>query len=157
MPSHQNDLHLIPNILENITTTTNSNRNHIIILGGDFNRDVALIGHTNKNIHTLPNENDHQWHRYITQFNYQYINTNTTYSRQAGNNYFNTSLINYFYIYNPTYTSTTNINFQQNSNHFPIILNLPPNTTLSRPISNKPIPIFDYSTSYHKKILINST
>ena len=59
MPSHQNDLHLIPNILENITTTTNRNRNHIIILGGDFNRDIALIGRTNKYIHTPPNENDH--------------------------------------------------------------------------------------------------
>ena len=78
---HQNDLHLIPNILDNVTTTINKNQNHIIILGGNFNKDIALIGCNNEHIHIPPNENDHQWHKYITQLNYQYINTNTTYSR----------------------------------------------------------------------------
>ena len=52
MPSLQNNLHLIPNIQEKITTTTNRNQNHIIILGGDFNRDVALTGRTNEYTHT---------------------------------------------------------------------------------------------------------
>ena len=121
MLSHQNDLHLILNILKNITTTINKIQNHIIILGGDFNKDVALIGHTNKYIHTLPNENDHQWHKYIIQLNYQYISTSRTYNKQGGNNYSNTNLKDGFYIYNaiPTqYTSTISINFQQNLNHF---------------------------------------
>ena len=140
MPSYQNNLHLIFNILENITTTTNRNQNHIIILGGDFNRDAALVGRINKYIYTPPNENDHQWHRYITQLNCQYINTNTTYSRQRRNNYSNTSLIDGFYIYNPTptqYTSITNIDFEQNLDHFPITLNLHPGTILSRLITEQ--------------------
>jgi exonuclease III len=46
MPSYHNDLHLIPSIMQTITQQITHHPNAHIILCGDFNRDIALIGHT---------------------------------------------------------------------------------------------------------------
>ena len=129
MPSHQEDQHLIPNILEKITTITNRNYNHIIIIGGDFNRDIAFIGCTSNYTLTPPNEINHQWHRFITKLDYQYINTNTTYNRQGGNNYSNTSLIDGFYIYNSTPTHYTSHQYKLSTKLGPLSHHIksPPN------------------------------
>jgi hypothetical protein len=47
MPSHAEDLSLIPIIQNTITDHINAHPNHTYILCGDFNRDIALIGRQN--------------------------------------------------------------------------------------------------------------
>ena len=44
MPSHIEDLRLIPIIQQTIRTQIDSHPNHTYILCGDFNRDIAFIG-----------------------------------------------------------------------------------------------------------------
>ena len=56
MPSHEEDLPLMPNIQNTITNQINGHPDHTYILCRDFNRDVALIGKkmTNKPDHHNP-------------------------------------------------------------------------------------------------------
>ena len=44
MPSHQDDLALIPEIYNDITNLTQNHPNHTQILTRDFNRAIVLIG-----------------------------------------------------------------------------------------------------------------
>ena len=136
MPSHEEDIRLIPIIQQFIQTQINTYPNHIYILCGDFNRDIALIGRQNRNNNTPPQAEDTQWRVFIDNLNLEYIPTNTTYSRQGGHNYMETSLIDGFFISsqnNIQFTSTTITNLDLNSDHFPITLHIPPNTLLARP------------------------
>ena len=43
MPTHHEDLQLIPIIKKNICSTMNAHQTHTIILLGDFNQDIKLI------------------------------------------------------------------------------------------------------------------
>ena len=52
MPSHKDDIRLIPIIQQNITQQTTNHPNHTHIVCGDFNRDIALIGRQNEYITT---------------------------------------------------------------------------------------------------------
>jgi hypothetical protein len=54
MPTHLEDIHLIPHLKNEITNQITINPNHIYTLCGDFNRDIALRGRQNNNINTLP-------------------------------------------------------------------------------------------------------
>ena len=67
--------------------------------------------------------------------NFTYISTNTTYSRQGGHNYTNTSLLDGFYHKSPLTNLIfyTLLNLQQKFDHFPLKLTLPLNTLLARP------------------------
>jgi exonuclease III len=128
MPTHQEDVALIQIIQNNITQQTLRNPNSHIILGGDFNRDIALIGRTHNLTAIPPHRMDLEWREYIDSLQFQYIETNTEYTRQGGQNYMDTSLIDGFYIKSPTNlrcTSETNKDFIQNSDHFPVTLNIP--------------------------------
>jgi hypothetical protein len=65
-----------------------------------------------------------------------YTNTNTTYTRQGRLDYTHTSLIDGYFTkspHNTRFTSQTNTDFQQNSDHFPISLFLPNNIILAQP------------------------
>jgi hypothetical protein len=69
----------------------------------------------------------------------QDIPTDTNYSYQGGNNYTSTSFIDGFYTkiqQNPSnmprFTSKTILNLKQNSDHYPICLDIPPNNTVSK-------------------------
>jgi hypothetical protein len=69
----------------------------------------------------------------------QHIPTNTNYSYEGGNNYTSTSLIDGFYIKTqqnspnqPTLIANTILNLKQNSYHYPICLNIPPNNIISK-------------------------
>ena len=109
----------------------------------DFNRDIALIGHYANDQYYPPSEPDHLWHSYITNNQLTYIPTDTTYSRQGGSNYINTSLLDEFYYKGllTNITSYTLLNLQQNSDHFLLKLILPSNILLSEPpcqICNNP-------------------
>jgi exonuclease III len=136
MPTHLEDTQLIPNIKTTITNQISAHPNHTYTLCGDFNRDIALIGRQNDNHNTLPQEEDLQWKNFTTSLDLEYIPTNTTFTRQGGNNYTSTSLIDGFYIKSPDnnlYSSTTNTHMNLNSDHYPIALHIPHNTLLARP------------------------
>ena len=137
MPTHLEDIRLIPNIKTTITSQITLHTDHTYVFCEDFNRDIALIGRQNDNLNTPPQEEDIQWRTFTASLNLEYIPTNTTYSRQGGNNYTSTSLIDGFYINKPDnsrYFSTTNTDRDLNSDHYPITLHIPHNTLLARPI-----------------------
>ena len=144
MPTHTDDIRYIPIIKQNITQQMVTHPNHICILCGDFNRDIALIGRQNDYNNTLPQPEDIEWRAFIDSIQLTYIPTNNTYSRQGGQNYTQTSLIDGYYIKSPNkdlYTSNTNNDHNLNSDHSPVTLHIPPNTLLARqspPATNKP-------------------
>jgi hypothetical protein len=116
----------------------------------DFNRDIALIGRQHNTTRTAPIQQDLDWKQFTNSLYLQYIPTDTTYSHQGGNNYTSTSLIEGFYTKiqqnppnMPTFTSKTILNQKQNSDHYPICLDIPPNYIISKkhapaPNNNKP-------------------
>ena len=134
IPTHLEDTYLIPYLKTEITNQINMHPNHMHILCGDFNKDIALIGRQNNNSNTPPQEEDIQW----TTLNLEYIPTNSNISRQGGYNYTSTSLIDGIYINSPDnsrFTSTTNTNMNLNSDHFPVTLHIPQNILIARPPS----------------------
>ena len=135
MPSHNEDLRLIPIIQQTIKIQIDAHPNHTYILCGDFNRDIALIGRQNEQRLTPPQEEDLAWNIYVESLFLTYIPTNTNYSRQGGHNYTHTSLIDGFYTNTQNsniYTSTTLVDSNLNSDHLPITLHIPPNKLLAR-------------------------
>ena len=144
MPSHEEDIRLIPIIQQNITQQTINHPNHTHVICGDFNRDIVLIGRQNEYITTPPQAEDIEWRTFMNNMQLAYIPTNSPYSRQGGQNYNQTSLIDGYYIKtsnNALYTSTTNNDHNLNSDHSPVTLHIPPNTLLARcipPATDKP-------------------
>ena len=110
MPTHDDDIHLIPIIQNTITQTLHKYPTLKILMCRDFNRDIALIGHYANDQFYPPSELDVLWHTYTTANNFTYIPTNTTYTRQGGHNYINTSLIDGFY-YKRNLTHLTSIHY----------------------------------------------
>ena len=105
---------------------------------GDFNRDIVLIGRQMTTSIHHHKKKIYNGGPLINAFlNLEYIPTNTTFSRQSGNYYTSTNLIDGFYINlldNSRYSSTTNTHIVLNSYHCPLILDIPHNTLLARPI-----------------------
>jgi hypothetical protein len=101
---------------------------------GDFNMDIALIGRQHGTTSTVPTQEDLDWKQFTNSLHLQYIPTDTNYSHQGGNSYTSTSLIDGFYTKiqqippnMPTLTSKTILNLKENSDHYPICLDIPPN------------------------------
>jgi exonuclease III len=150
MPTHIEDITLIPIIQTTIFNQIHNNPLSNIIMLGDFNRDIALIGRQHNDTKTAPTHQDLEWRQFTNSLHLKYIPTNTNYSYQGGNDYTSTSLIDGFYIKTqqnppntPSFTSKTILNLKQNSDHFPISLEIPPNKLISKkhvaaPINNKP-------------------
>jgi hypothetical protein len=146
MPTHIEDITLIPIIQTTIFNHIHNNPLSNIILLGDFNRDIALIGRQHGTTRTAPTQQDLDWKQFTNSLHLQYIPTNTDYSHQGGNNYTSTSLIDGFYTKiqqnppnMPRFTSKTILNLIQNSDHYPICLNIPSNNNISKlpaPASN---------------------
>lgn len=135
MPTYREDTQLIPYIKTIIANQITVHPDHTYTLCGDFNRDIALIGRQDDNLNTPPQKKDMQWKTFTASLNFEYIPTNTTFSRQGGNNYTSTSLIDGFYINSPDntrFSSTTNIYMDLNSDHYPITLHIPHNTLIAR-------------------------
>jgi hypothetical protein len=94
-------------------------------------------------------QQDLEWKQFTNSLHLQYISTDTNYSYQGGNNYTSTNLIDGFYIIIQQNTSNTTpfmsktiLNLKQNSNHYKIYLNIPPNNIVSKThtptLNNKP-------------------
>jgi hypothetical protein len=139
MPTHTDDIPLIPILQTTIFNIVHNNPLSNIILLGDFNRDIALIGKQHGSTITAPTQQDSDWKQFTNSLHLQYIPTDTNYSYQGGNNYTSTSLIDGFYTktqqnapHITTYTSKTILNLQQNSDHYPICLDIPPNNIIAK-------------------------
>ena len=103
-------------------------------------------------IEDAPQVEDIEWHTFTNILQLTYIPTNSSYSRQGGQDYNQTSLIDGYYIKTPNnalYSSTTNNDHNLNSDHSLVTLHIPPNTLLARcmpptinklPILLNPIP-----------------
>ena len=135
MPTHDDDIHLIPSIQNTIIQTLHKYFITNVLMCGDFNRDIALIGYYFNDQYYPPSELEKLWHTYTTTNNYTHISIDTTYTRQGGHNYTNTSLLDGFYYKEnlPNLTSHILSNTHHNSDHFRLKLTLSPNTLLSRP------------------------
>jgi hypothetical protein len=139
MPTHIEDINLIPTIQTTIFNHIHNNPLSNIIMLGDFNKDIALIGRQNGTTRTTPTHQDLEWKHFTNSLCLQYIPTNTDYSYQGGINYTSTSLIDGFYTKiqqnpsnMPTFLSKTILNLKQNSNHYPICLEISPNNITSK-------------------------
>jgi hypothetical protein len=150
MPTQIEDILLIPIIQTTIFNHIHNNPQSNIFMLGDFNRDIALIGRQHGTTRIAPTQQDLEWKQFTNSLHLQYIPTDIDYSYQGGNNYTTTSLIDGFYtkiqqnpLNIPTFTSKTILNLKQNSDHFPICLDIPPNNIISKkhtptPSNNKP-------------------
>ena len=67
--------------MQTITQHITAHSNNHIILCGDFNRDIALIGHTENLTIYLPQQSDHQWRHFTQTLGLRYIPTNTNYTK----------------------------------------------------------------------------
>ena len=146
MPAHIEDITLIPIIQTTIFNQIHNNPLSNIILLGDFNRNIALIGRQHGTTRTTPTQQDLDWKQFTNSLHLQYTPTNTDYSYQGGNNYTSTSLRDGFYTKiqqnpcnMPRFTSKTILNLKQNSNYYPICLDISSNNIISKipaPASN---------------------
>jgi hypothetical protein len=111
MPIYIYDITIIPTIQTTIFNHIHNNLLSNIILFGDFNRDIALIGKQYGTTKTAPTQQDLKWKKFTNSLHIQYIPTNSNYSYQGGNNYTSTSLIDGFYT-----------KIQQNSSNIPTFI-----------------------------------
>lgn len=133
MPSHLEDTHLIPKIQNQIHNITLQHPNHTTILVDNFNRDILLQGRTDNGRIIPPNTYDQEWACFIHNNRLKVINNPINFTRQGGHNYTSTSHIESFYINAPNapnIQSHTLTNLNQNSDHYPVQLQLAPNTVV---------------------------
>jgi hypothetical protein len=146
MPTYIEDISLISIIQTTIFNHIHNNPLSNIIMLRDFNRDITLIGRQHGTTRTASTQQDLEWKHFTNSLHLHYIPTNTDYSYQGGNNYTSTSLIDSFYTKMqqnlpniPLFTSKTILNLKQNSDHYPICLDIPSNNIISKkhtPASN---------------------
>jgi len=87
---------------------------------------------------TPPQTEDIKWRNFTDNLQLTYIPTNSSFSRQGGQNYIQTNLIDGYYINTHNvvlYTTTTNHNHNLKSNHSLVTLYIPPNILLARQYS----------------------
>ena len=76
---------------------------------------------------------DHEWARFIYNNGFTVFNNPTNFTRQGGHNYTSTNHIDGFYTNipnTPNLQSHTLTNLNQNSDHYPVLLQLTPNTVV---------------------------
>ena len=134
MPSHIEDIRLIPIIQQTIRIQIDSHPNHTYTMCRFQQRHCTYWTQKRTQIYP-PQEEDLNWRTYTESLLLTYIPIDTNYSRQSGHNYMQTSLIDGFFIkaHNPTtYISTTFVESNLNSDHLSIILHVPPNKLIAR-------------------------
>jgi hypothetical protein len=80
MPTHIEDIILIPIIQTTIFNQIHNNPLSNIIMLKDFNMDIALIGRQHGNTRTAPIQQDLEWKQFINSLHLQYIPIDTNYS-----------------------------------------------------------------------------
>ena len=131
IPTHPQDIHLIVELQNQILTLKTQHANHLTILAGDFNRDILLKGKTHQGLHTPPNPTDQEWAHFRQISNLKFVHNPCSLTKQGGHNYTSTSYINGFYTIIPNTAnllSSTITNLNQNSDHYPVQLQLNPNS-----------------------------
>ena len=139
MPTHPQDTHLIVEIQIQIPKLITQHPKHQTILAGDFNRDILLRGRTTDCILSPPNQADHEWAQFTQKVGLHVINNHNNFTRQGGHNYTSTSLIDGFYSNSPGHNNLQNhtvTHLNQNSDHYPILLQLPPNIIITKRTTN---------------------
>ena len=148
MPTHPQDLHLLQEIQTQIQNLIRNHPTSHTILAGDFNRDILLKGRSSDGITSPPNPNDYEWARFTQNIGLNIINNQTSYTRQGGHNYTLTSLIDGFYSNAPNHNTLqchTLSNLDQNSDHYPVQLQLAPNSVIIKTtIPHNPNPRLTY-------------
>lgn len=135
MSSYPYDINLIPDIITQITILTKHHPTHKTILVGDFNRSILLQGHTQDGTPQAPTHKDRKWACCMQTLTLRPIQNTKILSRQGGHNYSSTSLIDGFYTNTSNHTNltcTTLLHQNQNSNHYPISLDLGLNTLVQK-------------------------
>lgn len=123
MPTHQEDIHLIIDIQNQIHTLQTQHLNHPIILVGDFNQDILLQGRTTNDTQIPPTTADREWTQFTESHGLKVIANQAAYTRQGGYNYTSTSHIDGFYSNDPNSSnlqSHTITTLNQNSDHYPV-------------------------------------
>ena len=142
MPTHPQDIHLIQEIQNQIQTLATQHQHHQIFLVSDFNRDILLKGRLSNAILSTPTQNDYDWHNFTQNNGLQVIKNPHSLTRQGGHNYTSTSHIDGFYTTNPTHNTWqchTLTNLNQNSDHYPVQLQLAPNNIVLKDTTTQPI------------------
>jgi hypothetical protein len=80
MPTHIEDINLIPIIQTTIFNHIHNNPLNNIIMLGDFNKDIALIGRQHNTTRLAPTQQDLDWKQFTNSLYLQYIYTDTNYS-----------------------------------------------------------------------------
>jgi exonuclease III len=80
MPTHNDDITLISTLQTTIFNHIHNNPTSNIIMFGDFNRDIALIGKQTGTTKSAPSQQDLEWKQFTNSLHLQYIPTNTDYS-----------------------------------------------------------------------------
>ena len=135
MPTHPQDLHLVQEIQTQIQSLVTNHPTSHTILAGDFNRDILLKGRSFNGQISPPTLNDYEWAKFTQDIGLNIINNQASHTRQGGPNYTLTSLIDGFYSNLPnhnTLQSHTITNLNQNSDHYPVQLQLTPNSVIIR-------------------------
>jgi hypothetical protein len=83
MPTHPKDIQLIPIMKERICNTINTSQTHTIIVLGDFNRDIKLIGRHNEITWTPPNKDDIEWAKFTKTLKYTYLQIPNTQDKEV--------------------------------------------------------------------------
>ena len=83
IPTHIEDINLIPIIQTTIFNHIHNNLLSNIIMLGDFNRDIALIARQYNAIKIAPTQQDLDWRQFMNSLYLQYISTDTNYSYQG--------------------------------------------------------------------------
>lgn len=137
MPTHLEDIHLIIEIQDQIHTIISQHPNHQTIMARDFNRDILLKGRTTNGISIPPNSSDQEWAHFTQNNGLKVIQNPMAFTRQRGYNYTSTSHIDCFFSNAPNTTnlqSHTLTNLNQNSDHYPVQLQLALNTIVIKDI-----------------------
>jgi hypothetical protein len=85
IPTHQEDLALIPIIQENIKKIIHEKSSHSIILLGDFSTNIKFIGRYNYHTWNPSTKEDHEWTNFTNSLQLTYIPTNTIFTQQHNN------------------------------------------------------------------------
>ena len=108
MPTHDEDLHLMPLIQPTIESALNKHPTHLLLLTRDFIRGIFLTSKQCYNTTSTPSREDLKWKDYTNKLDFVLIPNTSHFSRQRGPYYTHiTGLFDGFYIDKNTHNMPT--------------------------------------------------